>query len=86
MDNTIINRYTKEQLEKLTAESTSFRDLIFKLGYHASSGANHKDVRNKLIKYGIDFSHFSRTTSPTIRNEENVFVENSTACQSTLRR
>lgn len=80
-----IDNFTSEQLAQLVAESDSFNDLIPKLGYNTRSGSNHNTVKSRLDKYGIDYSHFSNLHK-TERNEQNVFIENSSASQATLRR
>ena len=79
-----IDNFTIEQLTKLVAESTSFNDLIPKLGYNTRSGSNHNTVKNRLDKYSIDYSHFGNLNRIK-RNEENVFIKNSTATQRVLR-
>ena len=79
-----IDNFTIDQLKQLVAESNSFNDLIPKLGYNTRSGSNHNTVKNRLDKYGIDYSHFGNLNR-TERTEENVFIENSTATQRTLR-
>lgn len=79
-----IDNFTVEQLTKLVAESTSFNDLIPKLGYNTRSGSNHNTVKNRLDKYNIDYSHFGNLNRIK-RNEENVFIKDSTATQRVLR-
>lgn len=61
------------------------KEVIDKLGYSAHSGGNSKTVKNRLDKYGIDYSYF-QGVEKTERNPENIFIENSTASQQTLRR
>ena len=48
-------------------------------------GTGYKTIRNRVEKYGIDTSHFY-TKEKIERSPENIFVENSTANQSVLRR
>jgi len=48
------------------------------LGYSTASG-NCNTVKDRIEQYEIDCSHFSLSTSPIKRNEENVFIEGSTA-------
>lgn len=81
----LIDEYSKEELEKIVQESTSMKQVIDKLGYSTHSGSNHKTVKTRLQRYGIDYSHFSFST-PVERNEENIFIKDSTASQATLRR
>ena len=81
----LIDQYTKEELENIVKESHSLREVISKLGYSTVGGNNNITVKNRLEKFNIDCSHFTRQKSIE-RNEENVFIENSTASQQTLRR
>lgn len=81
----LIDDYSKEELEQIVQQSLSMKEVIDKLGYSTHSGSNNNTVKNRIEKYQIDISHFNYQ-SPQKRNEENVFVENSTANQTTLRR
>lgn len=81
----LIDQYTKKELEQIVQQSSSLKEVIDKLGYKTHSGNNNETVKRRLKEYQIDISHF-KTLQKTIRTEENVFVENSTASQATLRR
>lgn len=81
----IIDKYTKEELEKIVKESFCLRDVVKKIGYKCDSGNNNDTVKQRLVQYGISTNHFSYQ-KPQNRNEVNVFCENSTASQTTLRR
>lgn len=80
----IIDSYSKEELEKIVKESNSIKDVGRKLGY-SEGGNNSKTIKKKLEYYNISTEHFT-FLSPTKRNEENIFIENSTASQAVLRR
>lgn len=81
----LIDRYSKEELEKIVKESFSIKEVIDKLGYNTHSGSNNKTVKNRIEKYNIDTSHFTYKKGIE-RNEENIFIINSSASQATLRR
>lgn len=82
----LIDNFTKEELEKIVAESYSYKEVCRKIGY-ALTGSNNKTIKNRLEKYQISTEHFSAFQYPkTERTEENVFCLNSTASQCTLRR
>ena len=81
----LIDKYTKEELEEIVQQSTSLKEVIDSLGYATHSGSNNQTVKKRLELYNIDCSHFSYQ-SPIKRTEENIFCENSTASQTTLRR
>ena len=84
----IIDKYTPEQLQKIVSQSFSYKEVIQKLGYSTVSGANNITLKNRLELYNIDTSHFytnQNSNAPIVRNESNVFIENSTASQKVLR-
>ena len=83
--NALVDQYTKEELEQIVKQSFSLREVIDKLGYSTHSGSNSTTVKERINKYNIDCSHF-QSSIPIKRTEENIFIENSTANQSTLRR
>lgn len=81
----LVDKYSKEELEQIVSQSLSMKEVIDKLGYATHSGSNNNTVKDRLKKFNIDISHFT-TSNPIERTEENVFCENSTASQATLRR
>lgn len=81
----IIDNYSKEELEQIVKQSNSIKQVLNKLGYSTVGGNNHKTVKDRIEKYNIDISHFSYVKGIE-RNEKNIFIENSTASQATLRR
>lgn len=81
----IIDNYSKEELEQIVQQSKSLKEVIDKLGYATHNGNNSTTVKKRLEQYSIDISHFTHS-APIKRNEENIFIENSTASQTTLRR
>ena len=80
----IIDKYTKEELENIIKNSHSIKEVLIKLGYSTANGNNNKTLKNRIEKYNIDISHFTKTQQVK-RSPENVFIENSTASQKTLR-
>lgn len=81
----LVDKYTKEELEQIVAQSHSMAEVITKLGYATNCGANSKTVKKRLDKYQISSEHFDSVT-PTERTVENIFMINSTASQATVRR
>ena len=80
----LLDNYSKEELQQIIKMSHSYHELAKNLGYKSYSG----DLVNSLKTFFKDYdcSHFRIYNPPTKRDETNVFVENSTANQSTLRR
>lgn len=81
-----IDLYSEEELRTVVANSTCLRDVLIKLGYATTSGDNHRTLKNRIERYGIDISHFKIKPFPHRRTPEDTFVENSTASQHSLRR
>lgn len=81
----IIDNFTEEQLRKIVEESSSYTEVLKKIGYTVVGGRNHNTLKARLEKYQISVDHFT-TKPPTQRTEDNVFCINSTAAQATLRR
>jgi len=74
---------SKKQIEETAIHSTSLSDLLGNLGF-TKSGANTKNL-NKLIKeYSIETKF--NTIVHRIVNNDDIFIQDSTANQSTLRR
>lgn len=51
-------KYTKELLEPIVHRSKSISDVIRELGL-ALKGGNYATIKRNLIKFNIDFSHFT---------------------------
>ena len=81
----IIDNFSKEELQQIVESSSSMKEVIDKLGYATHSGSNNNTVKSRLEKYNIDISHFTFKKGIE-RNEENIFIKDSTASQATLRR
>lgn len=80
----LIDSYSKEELEQIVKNSFSIKEVVGRLGYSTTSGNNSNVVKSRIQQYNIDCSHFHYKT-PIKRSEENIFIENSSASQKTLR-
>ena len=81
-----MDKFSKEELQQIVSECTSMRELAKRCGY-VSIGNNDHTIKKKLIEYNISISHFTGVAKGKVnRTDENVFCENSTASQATLRR
>lgn len=74
-----------EDFAVIVQNSFSVADVVRKCGYSNISGASSKIVKDRIEKQELSIAHFTRQQLVK-RTFENVFVENSTAGQSTLRR
>lgn len=86
MSKPIISQYTIQELKQIASLSESFADFSRKLGYAATSGDQYTILKQIVANNNIDISHFIITPTAIKRTRENVFIEGSTADQSTLRR
>ena len=81
----IIDRFKEDELRSLVADCSSWRELARRSGY-TSIGNNFDTIKKRLEKYDISTDHFTGVPKgSTLRAEENVFCENSTATQKVLR-
>ena len=81
----LMDKYSDEEFIKIVLQSLSYKECLQSLGYKSNSGNSTNKLKEKICKLNIDTSHFN-STIPTVRSEENIFIENSTVDQSTLRR
>ena len=87
MGKALIDTYTDEEFISLVKTSYSMSEICRKLGYSAKSGDSLARIRKRIDLLEITTDHFSEMNKrPQKRTEENVFIENSTADQATLRR
>lgn len=50
--------YSKDELQEMCNECTSYAQLIEKVGYKHSSGSATESVKEMISKYNLDISHF----------------------------
>lgn len=82
----LIDTYSDEEFFNIVKNSFSMTEVARKLGYTAHSGSNAERIRKRIDALNISTDHFNIKNQRHIeRNEENIFCENSTAAQRTLR-
>lgn len=93
-----LQKYTKEWLEELCADSYSLAEVLRKAG-RKQAGGNQATLKKKIAEFGIDTSHFtgmlwnkgktketdSRIASREQYQLEEVFCANSPVTQKVLR-
>ena len=85
-ENSIIGKYKPEEVQKIANNCTSMRQFVIELGYSANGGTSQTTVQKYCDYYNISLKHFTNLPKEVIkRNPENIFIENSTASQTTLR-
>ena len=81
----LLNQYSDDEFTQIVRLSTSYMDLSKKLGYNSYSGDLIATFKERIEQLNIDTSHFNRVERID-RNEDNIFIEDSTASQKTLRK
>ena len=80
----LMDQYSKEEFEKIILSCSSYTECLKELGYNSYSGASIQRLKDKIKECQIDTSHF--TSKPSlVREEKNIFIKDSTACQKVLR-
>ena len=80
-----IDNFSDAEFIEIVNSSNSIKDVAVHLGYAGHSGANGAKIKARMLALGLSTDRFIRL-EPTKRTPENVFVENSTAAQKTLRK
>ena len=82
-----IDTFSDSEFIAIVKESYTLLDVAKKLGYTSHSGDNGTRIRKRIDALNLSTDHFSLgNRRPVKRNPSNVFVENSTADQKTLRK
>ena len=85
MPKALVDSFSKEELAEFVAQSNSYREVMDLMHYKSHNGKAYEIVKNRIEKYNISTEHFN--TRPAVkRTPENIFIENSTASQTVLRR
>lgn len=77
--------YSDEEFTEIWYNSSSMSDFIRKLGYKAVAGDSATALKQRVDFLKLTDDHFIKKRKVK-RNVENIFIENSTANQSTVRR
>ena len=85
MRQSLMDSYTQEEFTQIVLNSYSYADCLRRLGYGSNSGDSTKALKEKINSLNISTEHF-KTIEKIERTENNVFCENSTADQKTLRK
>ena len=79
-----LDKYSRAEIEKFVKESENYIDVLIKMGRSTNSGSNRMLITQYIKDNHIDVSHFNSDFQK--RTPKDIFIENSTASQSTLRR
>lgn len=81
----LIDQYSKEELEEIIKNSFSYAEVLSKLGYSTKNGSNHKTLKRRIEYHQISTEHFSCGHAKTNWTDEEIFCENSKVSQNKLR-
>ena len=93
-----MQKYTKDWLEELCADSFSYAEVLKKAGRKQGGGAQ-ETLRKKIEEFQFDISHFTKQTWNTRKTKETdnritskekysieeIFIRNSTVTQKVMR-
>lgn len=82
----LLEEVTDEVFAEKVQNAHSYEELGRSLGYLAKSGARNRILKKRIERLNLSTNHFSRPKNITKRSASNIFIENSTADQSTLRK
>lgn len=80
-----LDKFSKEEIEEMIAESNSPMDFLLKIGQSTNSGSNRLVLSQYIKDHNIDISHFKKTSFSKYKPEE-IFIDNSPTTQSVLRK
>lgn len=85
MQKSLLYAYSDEEFCAIVAASHNHTECLRNLGYNTNSGNVQKAYKERIAKLNIDTSHFTIRSSRSVV-PENVFVQNCTYGNTTLRR
>lgn len=80
----IMDSISDEEFVNIVNSSQTYKEIALKCGYSNYSGASCNIVKKRIARQKIDF--ISTAPERNIRNEKDIFIEDSPVSQSTLRK
>lgn len=81
---TIMSKISDEEFQRIVESSSSLKEIAYRCGYSNNSGASSAIVKNRIAKQQLPFS--TSRQEKIIREDKDIFIEDSPVDQSTLRR
>ena len=82
-----IDTFSDKEFAQIVMDSVSMLEIAKKMGYTSQNGSTGERIRHRIDALNLSTEHFSEENRrPIKRTAENIFIENSTADQRTLRR
>lgn len=85
MNIALLDTYSDEDFISIVKKSSSYSSLCLNLGYKSKSGDLINRIKIRFNQLGLNEDDFKKQERIK-RNVNNIFIENSTADQKTLRR
>lgn len=82
---TKLSMFSDEEFKEIVLRNTSLHQIALEIGYTSANGGTGTKIRERIKSLGISTDHFE-TRVCIKRSPENIFIENSTADQKTLRK
>lgn len=82
----LIDFLSNQELEDIVKSSVSYSECLRKIGYNSHSGSTLKRFKEKVNELNISTSHFQNYIRPIPSKKEDVFIENASCSQKTLRK
>lgn len=84
------NKFDKlgvDKVKDIVLHSLSIKQVVLACGYKLNTGSTSSMFKKFCVNHNIDYNHFTSNASKiTQRNDDNVFCQNSTAAQKTLKK
>ena len=81
---TIMSKISDEDFVQIVKSSKTYKEIAYKCGYSNMSGASSNIVKNRIKKMNLDFQ--SSQPEAIVREDKDIFIEDSPVEQTTLRR
>ncbi len=81
---TIMSKISDEDFIQIVKSSQTYKEIAYKCGYSNNSGASNNIVKERIKRMNLNF-HSSKPEA-IIREDKDIFIENSQVEQTTLRR
>lgn len=79
-----LDKYSEQEIAQYISQSENFADVLSKMGQSTNSGSNRLLISHYIKEHNLDINHFQGSSK--LRTPKDIFIENSTATQATLRR
>lgn len=81
---TIMSKISDEEFAKIVESSQTLKEIAIKCGYSNNSGASSNIVKRRIQLQNLNF--ISHNPEKIIREDKDIFIEDSPVSQSTLRK